>query len=124
MTPIKRDLPLNETMFSLLNNYLAIVAFLVPDLINEGAGVYENMSRLMPAPFWGLAFLLAGLLGFGGLYYSKIWIRRIALGLTTVLYGAVAVCYGMAFPNFGAGLYAVLAFISFEAQSLVQKSEL
>lgn len=120
----KRDLPLIETTFTLLNNFMAALIFFVPELLNRDAAVYTNMDAIAPAPVWGLAFLLTGLIGLWGLWSYTIWVRRLGLVLTTFLYTTLGICYAMEFPNFGTGIFFILAYIAFESRDIVHKSEL
>ena len=120
----KRDLPLVETTFSLLNNYMATLMFIWPALLKRDAAVYTHMDMIAPAPVWGLAFLLTGLIGAWGLYTCKEGTRRLALLLTAFLYAVIGVCYAIGFPNFGTGIYFILAFIAFESRDVVRTSEL
>lgn len=120
----KRDLPLIETTFSLLNNWMAGLMFFVPSLLERDSSVYTNMQTIAPAPVWALAFLLTGLIGVWGLYTCKPGTRRLALLLTSFLYAIMGVCYAISFPNFGTGIFFILAYIAFESRDVVHKSEL
>lgn len=124
----KRKLPIPylEISFAFFAIYAAILFFMsdFKVLENVQSDAAELMLQIMPPVGWGVAFLLAALLLSVGMV-SNFFIARFAgLFVMIVIFGALAACHSLAFPNLTFGLFAVLTLTGLGALMTVKQTEL
>lgn len=119
-----RTIPLLEVALSLYSAYAAILLFLVPGILDSDAGVYYNMSAVVPQSVWAFAFLIGAFAKSFGLLLGSDLLRKTGLGISTVIYGTVTICYAFEFPNLGTGVYFILSFMSAVSIFYVKKTAL
>lgn len=118
-------IPLLEISLSLFSAYAAVLLLLSPgSLAAAGLALYDNMLNIMPQSWWALSFLVAALIKAVGLVSRNHWLRIVGLGMSTVIYSGIAVCYIFDFPNFGTGLFAIMAFMAFMSIFYVRATDL
>lgn len=120
-------LPLFEIFITLFSVTVSILLFLEPNMIQGGAdsgNIYENLSRIMPQPFWAFWFFIGGITKTLGLLLNNLTLRLVGLVVSAALYGIMTVCYVMDFPNFSTILFAWMTVFVFIAMSLAKHSGL
>lgn len=121
----KPIIPLLEISLSLFSAYAAILLLLSPGTLSGAhLPLYENMNNIMPQMWWALTFLGAALIKAVGLVARICWLRMVGLSLSSVIYAAIAICYFLDFPNFGAGLFTIMAFMAFMSIFYVKATDL
>ena len=124
----KRKLPIPylEISFAFFAIYAAILFFMSDFKVMENvqSDAAELMLQIMPPVGWGVAFLTAALLLSIGMV-SNFFIARFAgLFVMIVIFGALAACHSLAFPNLTFGLFAVLTLTGLGALMTVKQTEL
>ena len=124
----KRKLPIPylEITFAFFSIYAAILFFMsdfkVMDNVQSDAAAL--MLQIMPPVGWGMSFLSGALLLSIGMV-SNFYIARFAgLFVMIVIFGALAACHSLAFPNLTFGLFAVLTLTGLGALMTVKQTEL
>lgn len=110
--PRKMDIPYFETCISLFSIYASMLMFLAPNMLVESEELYKNMTAIMPQEGWALTFLMAAMIKVVGLIGRWQRVRQIGLLASVFIYGTIAICYALVFPNLGTGLFAILAIMS------------
>lgn len=93
--------PIFELYAAMLSLSLAIVMFLMPNLLAGDGGFYRMMVVVLPQGGWALTFFIAGVSSALGMLLNKMWLRVCSLVLTAFLYGGLTLIYGLLLPNFG-----------------------
>lgn len=93
--------PIFELYAALLSMSLAIMMFLLPNILEGAGGFYHMMVTVMPQGAWGLSFFFGGVLSSLGMLFGNKSLRILGLSIMSLLYGTLTVIYGMLLPNFG-----------------------
>lgn len=93
--------PLFELYTALVALTLAVLMFLVPEVLVGETSLTTRMEALMPIHGWGIGFMLAGIVGAVGILTNSKSLRYLGLALKTILFGAITVFYYQTIPNFG-----------------------
>lgn len=112
--------PIFELYAALLAMSLAILMFLVPELLEGDTGVYAVMTGIMPQEFWAMMFFVLGVSSAIGMLFNHVITRVIVLSAMSFAYGSVTVIYGMYMPNFGFILMLWLTIFTFASIPLVK----
>ena len=119
-------IPYLEISFAFFSIYAAILFFMsdFKVLDNVQADAAELMLRIMPPVGWGVAFLAAAVLLSIGLVSNYLLARFLGLFVTIAVFGTLAACHSLAFPNLTFGLFAVLTLTGIGALMTVKQTEL
>lgn len=98
---IPQSPPLFELYTVLVSLSFAVLMFLAPDLLIGQSSMTDEMMKIMPVHGWGIALMLAGIVGAVGILTNSRPFRYLGLSLKTVIFGTVTVLYYQTLPNFG-----------------------
>lgn len=93
--------PIFELYAAMLSMSLAIVMFLLPDIIEGAGGFYGYMTSVMPQGGWAASFFVGGVTSSVGMLTNMRLLRMAGLIMMALLYGALTTIYGALLPNFG-----------------------
>ena len=93
--------PLFELYTALVSLTLAVLLFLIPELLVSQTSLTEKMKAIMPVHGWAIGFMLAGIVGAIGILTNSRALRYLGLTIKTVIFGTVTVFYYQTLPNFG-----------------------
>lgn len=124
----KRKLPIPylEISYAFFSIYAAILFFMsdFKVLENVQSDAAELMLQIMPPVGWGISFLVAAVLLSIGLVSNYSLARFSGLFVTIAIFGTLAACHSLAFPNLTFGLFAVLTLTGIGALLTVKQTEL
>lgn len=112
--------PIFELYAALLSMSLAIMMFLLPNLLKGEGGFYLMMVEIMPQGAWGITFFIAGVISSIGMLLGSKYCRIIGLVVLSILYGTLTYIYGMLLPNFGFLLMLWITIFTFASIPLVK----
>lgn len=121
----KKPIPIWEVSMTLYCFYVAALLFLYPNLLNDTDYLlYTHLEKLAPQFMWSFFFVIAAVLMGGGLVFKDILPRILGLGVATILFGTIAICHMIDFPNLGSGLYSIMTFMCIMSIVYVRTTEL
>lgn len=125
--PIKYS-PIFEMYVTMISIAMAIMLFLFPDMLVQGAsdsGLYSILLSIMPQWMWAFAFFFAGLFKAIGLLVESKIMRIIGLILSAIVYTIFAIAYAASgFPNVGGIVMTATAVFSLISISEVRRSSI
>lgn len=122
----KLPIPYLEISFAFFSIYAAILFFMSDISVFHNIQVEAAvlMLKIMPPVGWGVTFLLSALLLSIGLVSNYTAARFAGLFVTIAVFGTLAACHSLAFPNLTFGLFAVLTLTGLGALMTVKQTEL
>lgn len=93
--------PIFELYAALLSLSLAIIMFLMPNILEGQGGFYASMIFIMPQVGWAMTFFMGGILSSVGMLFDNKKARIFALCVLSLLFGILTVLYAILLPNFG-----------------------
>ncbi|MGN1217568.1 MAG: hypothetical protein ACI4TD_06285 [Phocaeicola sp.] len=111
---MRKRIPYFEALVSLLSYYLAIVCMFNNNMFEQLPEVYGALSQLGSETFFALIFFTAATIKVIGLIINCYFLRRLGLGLSSLIYLVITVSYTMSeVPfNWGLGIFALLSLFS------------
>lgn len=93
--------PIFELYAALLSMSLAVLMFLVPELLAGRFIFYDYMTMIFPQVYWAIGFFIGGVVSAVGMLLNRRPCRIIGLIVMAVLYGMLTGIYAIMLPNFG-----------------------
>ena len=110
----RKKIPYFEALVSLLSYYLAMVCMFNNNVFSQLPEVYGTLESLGSETTFAMIFMVAATIKVVGLVLNCYVLRRIGLGLSSVIYLVITVSYAMSEIPFswGLGIFALLSLFS------------
>ena len=110
----RKKIPYFEALVSLLSYYLAMVCMFNNNVFSQLPEVYGTLESLGSETTFAMIFMVAATIKVVGLVLNCYPLRRIGLGLSSIIYLVITVSYAMSEIPFswGLGIFALLSLFS------------
>ena len=110
----RKKIPYFEALVSLLSYYLAMVCMFNNNVFSQLPEVYGKLESLGSETTFAMIFMVAATIKVVGLILNCYLLRRIGLGLSSLIYLVITVSYAMSEIPFswGLGIFALLSLFS------------
>ena len=110
----RKKIPYFEALVSLLSYYLAMVCMFNNNVFSQLPEVYGKLESLGSETTFAMIFMVAATIKVVGLVLNCYPLRRIGLGLSSLIYLVITVSYAMSEIPFswGLGIFALLSLFS------------
>ena len=110
----RKRIPYFEALVSLLSYYLATVCMFNNNIFSQFPRVYGSLENLGSETTFAMIFMVAATIKVIGLLINCHALRKIGLGLSSLIYLVITVSYAMSDVPFswGLGIFALLSAFS------------
>ena len=110
----RKKIPYFEALVSLLSYYLAMVCMFNNNVFSQLPEVYGTLESLGSETTFAMIFMVAATIKVVGLVLNCYPLRKIGLGLSSLIYLVITVSYAMSEIPFswGLGIFALLSLFS------------
>lgn len=123
-----RHLPHFELFVTLISIAMAIMLFLFPNMLADGAegvtSLYGLLLSIMPQWLWAFVFFGSGVLKAIGLLVDSKILRISGLIVSAFIYAVFAISYSVSFPAIGSVVFTAITVFSLISVSEVKRSGL
>lgn len=108
-----RHSPIFELYVTMISIAMAIMLFLFPDMLSQGAegvvSLYGLLLTIMPQWAWAFTFFGAAMIKAVGLLIDSRIMRIIGLIMSALIYTVFAIAYAVGFPSIGSVIFIATA---------------
>lgn len=121
----KKPIPIWEIAITLFSLYVCALFFFFPSILAEqNTALFFYMDEIADQSLWAFLFCFSAAMKVVGIFLNNCTIRIAGLVFSALLYGTIAICYMLSFPNIGTGLFIVITFMCIMQAFYVKATEL